>query len=85
MGPQRLRGDVEYLGRGEQALPGNLTGDLQAIDGMPEGQKIHDLTGLASAFTPDNAPDEIFETATGLLKRLASRLEHRPAEKVWLA
>ena len=53
---------------GEQALPGDPPGELQVVDGMPEGGKIHQLTGVASAFTPDYAPEEMFEVATKLYK-----------------
>jgi Mn-containing catalase len=55
-------------GNGEVALPTDPPGELQVVDGMPEGGKIHDLTGVASAFTPDYAPEEMFEVATKLYK-----------------
>ena len=55
-------------GNGEQALPGDPPGELEVVDGMPEGGKIHDLTGHASAFAPDYAPEEMFEIATKLFK-----------------
>ncbi len=55
-------------GNGEQALPGDPPGELEVIDGLPEGGKIHDLTGVASAFAPDYAPEEMFEIATKLYK-----------------
>ena len=55
-------------GNGEQALPTDPPGDLEVVDGMPEGGKIHDLTGMASAFTPDYAPEEMFEVAQKLYK-----------------
>ncbi len=55
-------------GNGEQALPGDPPGELEVVDGMPEGGKIHDLTGVASAFAPDYAPEEMFEIATKLYK-----------------
>jgi Mn-containing catalase len=32
----------------------------------PIRREIHDLTGTASAFTPDYAPEEMFEVATKL-------------------
>ena len=56
-------------GSGETALPGDPPGELIVVDGMPEGGKIHDLTGVASAFTPDYAPEEMFEIATKLYKK----------------
>ncbi len=55
-------------GNGETALPGDPPGMLEVVDGLPEGGKIHDLDGMASAFTPDYAPEEIFEIATKLYK-----------------
>lgn len=55
-------------GSGEMALPGDPPGELEVIDGMPDGGKIHQLTGIPSAFTPDYAPEEMFEIATKLYK-----------------
>ncbi len=55
-------------GNGETALPGDPPGMLEVVDGLPEGGKIHDLDGMASAFTPDYAPEEMFEIATKLYK-----------------
>jgi len=55
-------------GQGEQALPGDPPGELVVVDGMPEGGKIHALTGMPSAFTPDYAPEEMFEIAEKLTK-----------------
>jgi Mn-containing catalase len=56
-------------GNGEMALPGDPPGELQVVDGMPEGGKIHDLTGVPSAFAPDYAPEEMFEIATKLYQK----------------
>lgn len=53
-------------GNGEQALPADPPGELVVVDGAPEGGKIHDLTGVASAFAPDYAPEEMFEVAQKL-------------------
>jgi len=55
-------------GNGETALPGDPPGALEVVDGMPDGGKIHQLTGVPSAFTPDYAPEEMFEIATKLYK-----------------
>ena len=55
-------------GNGEKALPGDPPGDLIVVDGAPEGGKIHQLTGVPSAFTPDYAPEEMFEIASKLYK-----------------
>lgn len=56
-------------GNGEQALPGDPPGELEVVEGMPEGGKIHQFTGVPSAFTPDYAPEEMFEIATKLYKK----------------
>jgi len=56
-------------GNGEQALPGDPPGELEVVDGYPEGGKIHELAGQASAFTPDYAPEEMFEIATKLYQK----------------
>jgi Mn-containing catalase len=55
-------------GGGEMALPNDPPGELTVVEGMPEGGKIHQLTGVPSAFTPDYAPEEMFEIATKLYK-----------------
>jgi Mn-containing catalase len=56
-------------GNGEMALPGDPPGELQVVDGMPEGGKIHDLTGIPSAFAPNYAPEEMFEIASKLYQK----------------
>ena len=56
-------------GNGEMALPGDPAGELTVVDGAPEGGKIHQLTGVPSAFTPDYAPEEMFEIASKLYKK----------------
>src|SRR4051794_40175237 len=55
-------------GDGEMALPTDPPGELEVVPGLPEGGKIHQLTGVPSAFTPDYAPEEMFEIATKLYK-----------------
>lgn len=57
-------------GNGEMALPGDPPGELEVIAGMPEGGKIHQLTGVPSAFTPDYAPEEMFEIARKLTAKV---------------
>ena len=52
----------------ESALPDDPPGELEVVEGMPDGGKIHDLTGVPSAFTPDYAPEEMFEIAVKLTK-----------------
>ncbi len=66
--PDDYREMAGIWGNGEKALPTDPPGDLEVVDGMPESGKIHDLTGMASAFTPDYAPEEMFEVATKLYK-----------------
>ena len=55
-------------GNGEGALPGDPPGELEVVDGMPEGGRIQQLTGVPCAFTPDYAPEEMFEIAEKLYK-----------------
>lgn len=55
-------------GNGEVALPDDPPGELEVVDGHPDGGKIHQLTGIPSAFTPDYAPEEMFEIAQKLYK-----------------
>jgi len=66
--PEDYKEIAGLWGNGEQALPGDPPGELEVVDGMPEGGKIHQLTGVPSAFTPDYAPEEMFEVATKLYK-----------------
>jgi Mn-containing catalase len=53
---------------GEMALPDDPPGELQVVEGMPDGGRIHDLVGQPSAFTPDYAPEEFYEIAQRLTK-----------------
>ncbi|SFL45516.1 manganese catalase family protein [Methylobacterium pseudosasicola] len=53
----------------EVALPGDPPGNLEVIDGAPEGGKIPELDGNYGAFAPDYAPEEIFEIASKLYKK----------------
>jgi Mn-containing catalase len=52
----------------EVALPGDPPGQLEVVDGMPEGGKMQQLVGVPSAFTPDYAPEEMFEISQKLYK-----------------
>ena len=61
--PFRLWGDGRHLGNGETALPGDPPGEIEVVEGVPDGGRIPDLNGLASAFTPEYAPEEMFEIA----------------------
>ena len=53
----------------EVALPGDPPGNLEVVDGLPEGGKMPELLGNYSAFAPDYAPEEIFEIASKLYKK----------------
>jgi Mn-containing catalase len=55
-----------------EALPGTPEGPLEVVDGPPEGGKIPDLAGSSAAFTPEYAPEEIFEIAERLYERARS-------------
>ena len=56
-------------GNGEQALPGDPPGELELVDGHPEGGRIHNLMGQTTAFSPDYAPEEMFEIASKLYNK----------------
>ena len=56
-------------GNGEKALPGDPPGELEVVDGYPEGGKISDMVGNYGAFAPDYAPQEMFDIATKLYKK----------------
>lgn len=51
-----------------KALPGDPPGELEVVEGMPEGE-IHDLTGDPSVFTPNYAPEEMLQVAQELFRR----------------
>jgi Mn-containing catalase len=53
-------------GNGEMALPGDPPGELEVVEGVPDGGRIPELNGMASAFTPEYAPEEMFEIAQKL-------------------
>jgi Mn-containing catalase len=54
----------------EVALPGDPQGNLEVVDGMPDGGKVAELAGVPCAFTPDYAPEEMYEIATKLYKKV---------------
>ena len=56
-------------GNGEVALPDDPPGELEVVDGMPDGGKIQQLAGVPSAFTPNYAPEEMLEIAQKLYKK----------------
>ncbi|GAN49983.1 Mn-containing catalase [Methylobacterium sp. PvP062] len=53
----------------EVALPGDPPGNLEVVDGLPEGGKVPELDGNYGAFAPNYAPEEIFEIASKLYKK----------------
>jgi len=55
-------------GNGEMALPGDPPGELEVVEGVPDGGRMPDLAGMASAFSPNYAPEEVLEIATRLYK-----------------
>jgi Mn-containing catalase len=55
-------------GNGEAALPDDPPGELEVVEGMPDGGKIQELVGEPSVFTPDYAPEEMYEIAAKLYK-----------------
>ena len=56
-------------GNDEKALPDDPPGKLEVVEGFPDGAKIPDLQGTPSAFTPDYAPEEMYEIAAKLYKK----------------
>ncbi len=56
-------------GNGEMALPGDPPGELEVVDGHPEGGRIHNLMGDTRAFSPDYHPEEMFDIASKLYKK----------------
>ena len=67
--PADYREMAGVWGGGEMALPDDPPGELEVVEGMPDGGKIHDLTGEPSVFTPDYAPEEMFEIASKLYQK----------------
>lgn len=64
--PEDYREIAAVWGNGEQALPGDPPGELDVVVGPPDGGRIQELAGMPSAFTPDYAPEEMFEIANKL-------------------
>ena len=67
--PEDYAESAGIWGQGEMALPGDPPGELEVVDGLPDGGKIPELAGNYAAFTPDYAPEEMFEIATKLYKK----------------
>ena len=53
----------------EVALPDDPPGQLEVVDGLPDGGKIAQLAGVPCAFTPDYAPEEMFEIGQKLYEK----------------
>lgn len=64
--PSDYRAMAGIWGNGESALPGDPPGGLEVVEGVPDGGRIPELDGMASAFTPEYAPEEMFEIARKL-------------------
>ena len=65
--PERLPRHGRHLGqRRDRRCRATRPGELEVVDGVPDGGKIPELDGMASAFTPDYAPEEMFEVAQKL-------------------
>lgn len=45
------------------------SGPLEVVDGPPQGGKMNDYEGIAEAFVPEYAPEEIFEIAQKLYQK----------------
>jgi Mn-containing catalase len=67
--PDDYREMAGVWGGGEMALPDDPPGELEVVEGMPDGGKIYDLTGEPSVFTPDYAPEEMYEIAAKLYQK----------------
>ena len=67
--PEHYKEVAGIWSKDETALPGDPPGKLEVVEGAPEGGKIQQLEGIPSAFTPDYAPEEMFEIASKLYKK----------------
>ncbi|MGU3495131.1 manganese catalase family protein [Xanthobacteraceae bacterium A53D] len=56
-------------GQGEQALPDDPPGELEVIEGMPDGAKMAEIEGTPSAFAPEYTAEEFYEIAAKLYKK----------------
>jgi hypothetical protein len=67
-GAQQPARNRRYMGQRRRRASRRSPGELEVVEGMPDGGKIQELVGEPSAFTPDYAPEEMFEVATKLYK-----------------
>jgi Mn-containing catalase len=61
--------EIAGIWQGEPTLTGDPPGMLEVVDGPPTGGSVPELEGTHSAFSPDYAPEEMFEIATKLYKK----------------
>jgi Mn-containing catalase len=66
--PDDYRAMSAIWGQGEMALPGDPPGELEVVEGAPTGAAMPDMQGMASAFSPEYSPEEMFEIATRLYR-----------------
>ena len=67
--PSDYKAMAAIWGNGETALPGDPPGELEVVEGVPDGGRIPELAGMPAAFTPDYAPEEMFEIASKLYQK----------------
>lgn len=67
--PSDYKAMAAIWGNGETALPGDPPGELEVVEGVPDGGRIPELAGMPAAFTPDYAPEEMFEIANKLYQK----------------
>ena len=67
--PSDYKNMASVWGNGETALPGDPPGELEVVEGVPDGGMIPNLEGKPSAFTPDYDPAEMFDIASKLYQK----------------
>ena len=67
--PSDYKAMAAIWGNGETALPGDPPGELEVVEGAPEGGRVPELAGMPPAFTPDYAPEEMFDIASKLYQK----------------
>ena len=67
--PSDYKAMAGIWGNGETALPGDPPGELEVVEGAPEGGRVPELAGMPPAFTPDYAPEEMFDIASKLYQK----------------
>ena len=64
--PEDYKEMAGIWGNGEMALAGDPPGELEVVEGAPDGGSVPNLDGMAPAFTPEYAPEEMFAIAKKL-------------------